>query len=137
MRARRIALGDERGLVGKLAIVWLILLALFVVAAVDTGSILYTRFKVADAADAASFEAASTFQQTRSSQQALQAATDKVAELIPDAHIPKNGVVIDPQSGEVTVTVVRRAWTLLAGRIAFTKHFVKATATDTSGPPTF
>jgi Flp pilus assembly protein TadG len=127
---------DERGLMGKIAILWLVLLALFVVAAIDTGSILYSRFKVADAADTASFEAATAYGQGQDSRVALQVATDKVAELLPDAHIPKDGVVINAETGEVTVTVVRKAWTLVAGRLGFTKHFTKVSATDTNGPST-
>ncbi len=128
---------DERGLIGKIAILWLVLLALFVVAAIDTGSILYTRYKVADAADTASFEAASVYKETHDQRAALEAALAKVQELDPGARIPsKQGFVLNTQTGEVTVTVSKRSWTLLAGRIGFTKKYVKATATETNGPPT-
>jgi uncharacterized membrane protein len=127
---------DEQGLIGKIAILWLVLLALFIVAAIDTGSILYTRYKVADAADSASFEAASVYKDTHDQRAALAAALAKVEEVDPGARIPsKSGFVVNTQTGEVTVTVAKKSWTLLAGRIGFTQHYVKASATQTNGPP--
>ena len=124
---------DERGLMGKIAILWLALLVLFVVAAIDTGSILYTRYKVADAADEASFEAATVYKDTRNQQVALQAALTKVKELTPGAHLA--AFKLDAKTGEVTVTVTKEAWSLLAARLPFTEEYVRATETATNGPP--
>ena len=129
-------LRDERGLMGKIAIVWLLLFALFVVAAIDVGSITVTRFKVANAADKAAFQAASVFKDSRDRNQALQAAEEAVQEEAPGAKIPHNGFSIDLQTGDVTVKVVKNAWTLLAWRFSQTKAYTKTVATSTSAPPT-
>jgi uncharacterized membrane protein len=129
-------LRDERGLMGKIAIVWLLLLALFLVAAVDVGSIALTRFKVANAADKAAFQAAATFKNTADRNQAYQAAQEAVQQEAPGARIPPNGFSIDTRTGDVTVKVVKRAWSLIAGRLSQTKPYTKASATSTSEPPT-
>ena len=129
-------LRDERGLLGKIAIVWLLLLALFVVAAVDTGSIALTRFRVANAADKAAFQAAAEFKESQDRNKALTMAEQIVEEDAPHARIPTNGFSIDAQTGAVTVRVVDKAWSLVAGRLSYTKEYVRVGATSTSAPPT-
>jgi uncharacterized membrane protein len=129
-------LRDERGLMGKIAIVWFLLLTLFVVAAVDVGSVALTRFKVANAADKAAFQAAATFKNTADRNQAYQAAQEAVQQEAPGAKIPSNGFAIDARTGDVTVKVVKRAWSLIAGRLSQTKPYTKVSATSTSEPPT-
>jgi uncharacterized membrane protein len=129
-------LRDERGLMGKIAIVWLLLLALFVVAAVDVGSIALTRFKVSNAADTAAFQAASEFKDSGDRNKAYEVAVQLVDEDLPGAKVPADAFAIDQRTGEVTVKVVKRAWSLLAGRLSFSKPYVKVSATSTSEPPT-
>jgi uncharacterized membrane protein len=129
-------LRDERGLMGKIAVVWLLLLAVFVVAAVDVGSIALTRFKVANAADKAAFQAASEFKDSADRLKAFDAARQIVEEDARGAKIPENGFSIDPATGDVTITVVERSWSLVAGRLSFTRSYTKVTATSTSPPPT-
>ncbi|MGZ4148135.1 MAG: hypothetical protein ACXVPL_10575 [Actinomycetota bacterium] len=54
----------------------------------------------------------------------------------PGAKIPADGFAIDTQTGDVTVKVVKRAWSLIAGRLSQTKPYTKVSATSTSEPPT-
>lgn len=126
---------DERGLIGKIIIVWILLGVLLLVAGIDTAQILLTRFRVADAAQTAAFEAAATLKASRGDREAsYRAALDAVAEA--DAGAKLTQFVIDAETGDVTVTVTKRASTLLAGRIALTKPLTKAKTTETAGPPT-
>lgn len=127
----------ERGLVGKLAILWLVLLALFVVAAFDVGSIAFTRYKVASAAQDAAQQAATAFKQSGNRNDAFQAAVQQVAQDDSGARIPKNGFSINQSNGQVTVTVVKSAATLIAARVSFFQDLTKAKATSTSGPSVF
>jgi uncharacterized membrane protein len=129
-------LREERGLVGKIAFVWLLMLALFIVAAVDVGSIAVTRFKVANAADKAAFQAASEFKDSADRLKALEAAQRVIEEDVPGAKIPADGFTIDPRTGDVTVKVVKKAWSLVAGRLSFTRSYTKVSASSTSRPPT-
>jgi uncharacterized membrane protein len=127
-------LSDERGLIGKIAILWFVLLALFVVAAWDTGSILLTRYKVSSAADAAALQAASVYHSTHNIKSAKQAAIDQVRQEMPGAKLARNGFKVDTANGNVTVT--KSASTLIAGRIGFLKHYTRTEATGTASAPT-
>jgi uncharacterized membrane protein len=129
-------LRDERGLMGKIAIVWLVLLVLFVVVAIDTGSIALTRFRVANAADKAAFQAAAEYKDSADRIKAFQAAQRVVDEEAPGAKIPADGFSIDTRTGSVTVTVVRRAWSLVAARLSVTRPYTKVSSSSTSAPPT-
>ncbi len=125
---------DQRGLVGKIIVVWLALLVLFGIAAWDAGAVMITRFKLQNAAENAAFEAASTYKTTRSVSEAKQAAVDQVRQDAAGARMTKFS--IDPTTGDATVSLAERASTLLAGRIGLFKKLTKATASHTSGPPT-
>jgi uncharacterized membrane protein len=129
-------LRDERGLIGKVIVLWLLLLAVFAVAAVDTGSILLARFKVSNAADTAAFQAATEYKASGDRAKAYEAAAREVQKEVPGARIPSGGFSVDPATGDVTVRVVKKAWSLVAGRLSFTKSYVKVSATSTAEPPT-
>ena len=125
---------DERGLIGKILVLWIVLGVLLLVAGIDTAQILLTRFHVADAAQAAAFDAAATLRSSRGDRDAsYQAALQAVHDV--DANVKLTDFVIDGQTGQVTVTVTGEASTLLAARIGFTKHLTKAKTTETSGAP--
>ncbi|MFB3738238.1 MAG: pilus assembly protein TadG-related protein [Candidatus Velamenicoccus archaeovorus] len=125
---------DERGLVGKIMILWLALLAIFAVAAWDAGSVMITRFKLQNAAESAAFEAAATYKTTQSVEEARTTAEAEVRQDDEGARIVR--FKVDPTSGEVTISLAKRASTILAGRFDFLRKLTKATASDTSGPPT-
>lgn len=130
-RARTLR-AEERGLIGKILILWIVLGALLLVAAIDTAQILVTRYRVADAAQEAAFEAGSTYRSSRDRQAAYRAALQVVEEAGAETKLAR--FVIDGPTGRVTVTVTRRAPTLLAGRIGFTKDLTRVKATETSEP---
>ena len=123
---------EERGLVGKLLAIWLALLALLGLAAFDTAQILLARYRVADAAQEASFQAASALRETGDRQAALEAALAAVVDRDEGARVARFS--IDDQTGQVTVTVTKRASTLIARHLSFLKDLTKASATDTSEP---
>ena len=125
---------DQRGIVGKLLVMWLAAVIVVGVATIDTVSILFTKFRVSDMASNAASEAANVWKTTKNQVQACDAAETSVEESDPDARIPLNGCIINQQTGEVTITVRKTATTLLAGKLSFTKRFARPTATETNGP---
>jgi uncharacterized membrane protein len=130
----RCRVGDERGLVGKIMVLWLALLVVFAIAAWDAGSVMITRFKLQNAAESAAFEAASTYKTTQSVNEAKATAVAQVKQDDEGARI--TSFKVDQTSGEVTITLAKRASTILAGKIDFLRKLTKATASNTSGPPT-
>jgi uncharacterized membrane protein len=131
------ALRDQRGVMRSMAILWLVILAGLAVAGFDAGSIAFTQYKVTSAASDAALEAATAFKQTGDRNEAYKAAVKSVKEDAPDSMIPdKDGFSIDPRTGKATVVVVKRASTLIAGRVGFLDSLVRAKAKETSGPRT-
>lgn len=126
---------DERGLVGKLLVLWLLLFAVLVVAAIDAGSIMLMKIKVSNAADAAAVAGAATFHTVDTRADAYTDTLRQLRQDLPEAKLRPEDFVINPSTGEVTVTITMRASTLVAGRLSFTKRFTKVTATSTAQPP--
>ena len=125
---------DERGLIGKILVLWLVLGVLLLVFAYDGIQVAVTRFRVADAAQTAAFEGAASLRSTQGDREAAYRAALQAVE---DAGstLRMAEFVIDPQTGQVTVTVTHKASTLLMGRIGFLRSLTKARATETSEPP--
>jgi uncharacterized membrane protein len=126
---------DDTGMVGKLIVGWLIAIGLFGLVGIDTASIMFTKFQLADTASIAASTAANTYRGNDSTVEACQAAATSIAEDDADAKLAKQGCVVNVQTGEVTITLRKRASTILAGKFGFTKPYTHVTASDTAGPP--
>jgi hypothetical protein len=131
MAMTRIVIRQEAGLVGKILLLWLLLLAVVVVAAIDAGSILLTRSRAADLAEDASVSAAEAFGQTGDQQQAKLAALDTIADADEAVRLKR----IDVGRREVTVVLVVRADTLVVGRIPFVDDLEKLTVSGSTAAP--
>jgi hypothetical protein len=131
MAMTRIVIRQEAGLVGKILLLWLLLLAVIVVVAIDAGSILLTRSRAADLAEDASVSAAEAFGQTGDEQQAKLAALDTIADADEAVRLKR----IDVGRREVTVVLVVRADTLVVGRIPFVDDLEKLTVIGSTAAP--
>ena len=127
----RIVIRQEAGLVGKILLLWLLLVAVVVVVAIDAGSILLTRSRAADLAEDASVSAAEAFGQTGDEQQAKLAALDTIADADEAVRLKR----IDVGRREVTVVLVVRADTLVVGRIPFVDDLEKLTVSGSTAAP--
>ncbi|MGQ0668859.1 MAG: pilus assembly protein TadG-related protein [Actinomycetota bacterium] len=126
-------LGDERGLILKTLIILLVVLVLGGVALADTGSILLAKFRVADAAQEASTEAAFVYKNTRDRDQALQVAIATVHDIDPGARV--KDFAVDTATGTVTVTVRKKVSTIAVKFFGFLEGFEKAESTNTAPSP--
>jgi hypothetical protein len=131
MAMTKIVIRQEAGLVGKILILWLLLLAVVVVVAIDAGSILLTRSRAADLAEDASVSAAEAFRQTGDQQQAKLAALDTIADADEAVRLKR----IDVGRREVTVVLVVLADTLVVGRIPFVDDLEKLTVSGSTAAP--
>ena len=122
---------DDRGLVGKILLVWLLLLAVLLVGAIDAGSILLARSRAADLARDASVSAAEALRQNGDEEQAKLAALDTIA----DADEPVRLKSIDVGRREVTVVLVVHADTLVVGRIPFLDDLGRVTVSGSTAAP--
>jgi hypothetical protein len=122
--------GDERGLVGKILLVWLLLAAVIVVGAIDAGSILLTRSRATDLAKDASVSAAEALQQSGDEEQAKLAALDTIADADEPVRLKRIGV-----GRRVTVVLVGRADTLVVGRIPLLDDLERVTVSGSTSAP--
>ena len=124
----------ESGAVGWLIVMWLVVVSVIGVTAIDAGSIAFTKFRLADVASSASTSAANNFKSSNNVESACQAAVASITAADASAKLANKGCVVDVPTGTVTITVRKEAKTILVGRLSFTKHFSKVTATETNGP---
>jgi hypothetical protein len=126
--------GDQRGLVGKMMIVWLLLVAVLAVGAIDAGSIALTKFKLSSVAVEAASDGAVAYRNGSDAEGACLAAQATVEATQPDLHMGRNFCEVNPTTGQVTITLRTTAGTILAGRLEFTKHYTIVVQTETNGP---
>lgn len=124
-------LADERGLIGKLLVLWLLVAVLVVLLVVDVGAIVLARLHVSGLARDAATVGADTYGETGRRRPSLRATRAALADADPDAHLDEFEVT---PSGTVTVVVSDRAGTLLAGRFGILEGLANVTASDTAEP---
>jgi len=130
-----VVLSDQAGFVGRFIIVWLLLLALLAVAAIDTASIMFTRFRLDDVAATAANTAVATYRNNgRDVETACAAAEAAVQAADPKAEMRGTWCRVDTTSGDVTITLRKTANTLVAGRLSMTKDLAKVEERETAEP---
>jgi len=125
---------NEAGLIGKIIVLWLLIVGVFGVAVVDAASIAFAHFRLDDAAQVAAVIAATNFQNTHDATSACQAAQQSVQTQSPDALFPENFCKVDRGTGAVTITLKKTAGTLLAGRLSFTRDYTHVVVKETGRP---
>lgn len=128
-------LHDETGLIGKIAIVWILILALLGVGAIDAASIAFTTYRLADVGARAAGEGALVFERTRN----VRSACERVAEVVdrqdPAARVLQGGCSIERPTGIVTVELRKKASTIIAHRLPWTEDYAAVDVTETAGVP--
>lgn len=121
---------DERGLIGKVVLVWLLVVAALALAALDGGSIVLTRIRVSDLANDASAAAAEVLELTGSEEAAKLAALETIETSETEARLHRIGFERD----EVTVVLRARADTIVVDLVPFLEGFGKIAVTDSATP---
>jgi uncharacterized membrane protein len=124
-------LSDERGLVGKLLVLALVLVAVLAIVAVDGGSILLARSRAETVADDASASAAQAYRETGDEEAAKLAALDTIA----NADEPVRLKRIDVGRRAVTVVVTTRADTMVVRRIPVIDDLARLTVSGSAAVP--
>lgn len=127
---------EQTGLIGKVIVVWLLIVALLGVVAVDAASIVFTRFKLSDIASNAAAAGVNTYRATKSSRQACDAAEAAVKLEDETIDFDDSSCKVDTRNVSVTITLRKRAGTLLVGRFSFSERFAKIVQKETVGSNT-
>jgi hypothetical protein len=126
---------DEAGLIGKMIVIWLLVLAVLAVAAIDAASIAFTTYKLSDAGATAASEGALVFKRGHNIRETCQRVTEVLSKEEATAKVARGGCSIERPTGLVTVKIRKRANTLIAQRLPWTKKFAVVVVTETAGPP--
>jgi hypothetical protein len=126
-----VRLSEDRGLVGKIIVLWLVLATVVVIVAIDGGAILLARSRAEDLADDASASASQAYRDTGDEEAAKLAALDTIA----DADEPVRLKRIDVGRRTVTVVITTRADTLVVGRIPMFDDLARVTVTGSAEVP--
>jgi hypothetical protein len=126
---------DEAGLVGKMIVVWLLVLVILALAAIDAASIAFTTYKLSDAGSTAASEGALVYKKGHNIRETCQRVEQVVSEEETAARVARGGCSIERPTGLVTVKIRKRANTLVAQHVPWTKKFVVVVVTETAGPP--
>jgi Flp pilus assembly protein TadG len=121
MTPRRTLLRDERGLVTSFVVKAVLFFAGLGFVANDAGQIIVAQIKGADAASAAAQAAADDYKGSKNMNEAWQKAREAAAFADPMSDIMS--VTVDRATGAATVTVERRAHTLIVSNVSALKHF--------------
>lgn len=125
---------DQEGMVGKTAVIWLVLAALIVVAGLDVVAIGRSTFQLSEvASEAASTGAAVYRSEGRSETRACEAVAASVETLDETLKLGRNACRVETESGLVTVTLKDLADTILAGRFGPTRDYAQVVVTETAG----
>jgi Flp pilus assembly protein TadG len=124
---------EQSGMVGRIIVVWLLFVAVLGIFAIDTASVLFTKFRLSDAAATAASTAVSTYQNERDVTAACGAAELSVHQADPDATMGKGWCKVDT-SGDVTITLRKTATSIIAGRFSFTRDLTKVIQRETASP---
>lgn len=127
-------LHDERGMVGKLAVIWILVAALLVIAAIDGISIVIVRFHLADVATAAASDGAADFRLNHDVASACEVAMTTIKTQDPSLKLGKGFCVINTTTSDVTITLHKEANTILAGRFGPTQKYAVVTDRETNRP---
>jgi hypothetical protein len=131
---RSISWHDQAGLIGKIAIVWIVVLLLVGLLVLDGISIVLTTLRLSNTAQAAASTAATNYHNGHDVQDACVAADQ---DLINDSvSVPTNPAwcKIDEATGHVTITLKTTASTLVLGRLSFTSDLTKVSVKETAEP---
>ncbi|HUF58582.1 MAG TPA: hypothetical protein VMR89_03725 [Actinomycetota bacterium] len=126
---------DETGLIGKMIVVWLLILGLLAVAAIDAASIAFTTYKLADVGAAAASEGARVYKKARDVRDTCERVAQIVSREESTARLARGGCTVERPTGLVTVKLRKMANTLVAHRIPLTEKFAIVVVTETAGPP--
>jgi hypothetical protein len=129
-RRRSLSLHDQAGLIGKIAVVWIVVLLLVGLLVLDGISIVLATFRLSNTAQTAATTAATQYHNLHDAEKAC---VNAEADLISDGvEVPEGErwCKIDTSTGEATITLHTTASSLVLHRISFTRDLTEITVKE-------
>ena len=128
----RLRFRDERGLVGKMMVTLLILIVLFGLAAIETGSIIFAKLSLENTVETAAADGDRDLIASHNANSACQAAAQSVIEHDENARFVR--CVADPKTNQIYVRIRKEAPTLIVQRVGFLRKLGIVKAEAETGP---
>ena len=128
------SLHDEAGLIGKVAVFWIVVLLLVGLLVLDGISIVLTTFRLSNTAQAAATTAATQYKNLHDTRKACGLAE---ADLAVDGVPTPDGdkwCKIDTTSGQATIALRTTASSLVLGRLSFTRDLTDVNVKESAEP---
>src|SRR6266536_6121009 len=130
----RLRFSDERGAVGRVIVTTLVLIVVIGLAAVETGSIIFTTLSLENTASDVAADAALELNGSHSAQAACTEAQRSTVSHDADARLVS--CVADPKLGEVKIKLRKLASTIIVQHVPFLRKLRVVKATADTGPST-
>jgi Flp pilus assembly protein TadG len=127
-------LSDQRGAVGRVILTMLVLIVLFGIAAVETGSIIFTKLSLENTASDVAADAVLVLNGSHDPQQACTEAQSSLRDHDSAARLVR--CIADPRLGEVKITLRKIATTIIVRHVSFLRKLGVVRATADTGPST-
>jgi hypothetical protein len=124
----------QSGLVGKVLVVWLLLVGLVGVIAVDAASIAITTFRLSDTASNAATAGAANLRGQRTRDRVCDDARAVIEGQEPDLVLGRGFCKVNLETETVTITLKQQASTILAGRLSFSEDLTTIVVKETGRP---
>lgn len=126
-------LADERGLIGKILMAWMMIMVALAIAGYDAYQIGRSNVLAAGSALQGTTTAVTAYVSTGSAEKACAAARAKITQENPQAKLGPDACKINTEKGQVQITVRGDVKTLIAGRLDFTEKWTKVIQSRTAG----
>jgi Flp pilus assembly protein TadG len=123
---------DERGLVGKMMVILLLVIVLVGLAAIEAGSIIFAKLSIENTATAAAADGARDLASSHNRNSACQAAA--ISVLDHDKSVQLKECDANLQTGTIFVRVRKVAATLIVKHVGFLRKLAVVKATAETGP---
>ena len=133
-RRGSLSLHDQAGLIGKVAVVWIVIVVLVGLLVLDGISIVLATFRLSNTAQAAATTAATTYHNVPDAVKACAAAEpDLISDAVP---VPDNQkwCRIDTSTGQATISLRTTASSLVLGRLSFTRDLTEVSVKESAEP---
>ena len=134
-RRRSLSLHDQAGMIGKIAVVWIVILLLVGLLVLDGISIVLTTLRLSNTAQGAASTAATQYRNLHGD--LTKACTLAEAQVLGDGvTVPSNDkwCKVDATTGQATITLHTTASSLVLGRLSFTRDFTDVTVKESAEP---
>lgn len=126
---------DERGLISRTTLLFVIIFALVGILIIDGSALLFSRWQLSDAADAAAIDAAIAYAVNHNESAAIQAAQATLSDRDSSAVVDARKTKFDPTTNTVTLVVKKDVSTIFVKHIGPLEKYTHIEITSVGKPP--